>query len=239
MYKRQQERPSSASTQSAAGDNLVDVETFVERLLRVDADKRLVAGKDEQRVFVSAVAGVSSTYPNQPQTFESGPDAEFERVFGIGSGCILEGRVAAPSVRTVEAAEAFEAWQADVVSICAENWTPALACLPGIDPREQMGPFCLDVELLGPDPDLSRSCVLTETRESVRLRLPECTPECSEHGCGPPYAIPDGAEGCVAWQTASAQQHCLASGFGAEAMILRREPSWETLEYEATCAAEI
>ncbi len=225
------------SCEVASSSELVEVGSFVERLQALDADKRRFNGTDEQRVFVSAVAGVPSSYPDRPQTFEPGNDAAFERAFGIGAGCVRAGRVAAPSVRTVEAAEAFAPWIANVVSVCVENWSAALACLPG-DSRGQIGPFCLDVELLGEDPELSGSCTLTEAREGQTRRLPECDAQCSEGTCDT-FEIPVGADACVVWQTQGAQQACLESGFGAEAFVVRHEPSWETLEYEVSCAAEI
>lgn len=81
--------------------------------------------------------------------------------------------------------------------------------------------------------------MLTETRDGETRRLPTCEPECSGRTCEGTFVIPDGADACVAWQTQAAQQACLAPGLGAEALVFRREPSWDTLEYEVTCGATI
>lgn len=233
------EGDSGLTCETADSPELVAVDRFVERLQVIDDDKRLVDGTGEQRVFVSAVAGVPVGFPDRPQTFGTGDDPEFERTFGIGAGCVQDDVVAAPSVRTVDVAEAFEPWQANVVSVCNGNWSRALACLPGIASQgNPLRPFCLDVELLGSDADLAESCILTETREGETRRLPECTPQCPEGTCGPPE-LPAGADACVAWRTQGASEACLAPGLGAEAVIVRSEPSWDTLQYEATCAAQI
>lgn len=223
------EEDDGLSCEASDSPELVDLERFVDRLMSIDADKRLVYGTDEQRVFLSAVAGVPSEYPDRPQTFEPGHDAAFESAFGIGMGCIRAGRVAAPSVRTVEAAEAFAPWISAVVSVCVENWLMALACLPDRS-RDHPWPFCLDVDLLGDDPDLSESCMLTQTRAGETRRVPECEPS---------FVLPQDAEACVSWQTDDRQQACLDAGLGAEALVLRREESWEMLSYEVTCVAEI
>ncbi len=225
--------------EAAEGSTLVALDAFVDRLEAVDAHKRRILGRDEQRVFVSAVAGVPSGFPERPQPFGPGNDAEFERAFGTGWGCVHSGRVAAPSVRVVEAAQAFDPWISNVVSVCLEDWRPALACLPG-DSWEQFRPFCLDVGLLGEEPESADACVLVETREGETRRLPECDSECSGEGCESSFTIPDGADACVGWQTDQAlSQLCLDGGFGAEAVVLRREASWDSLEYEVECAAEL
>lgn len=233
------EGESELSCETANSSELLEMDRFIERLMSIDANKRLAQGTDNQRVFVSAVAGVPPGYPDRPQTFETGDDPEFETAFGIGAGCAQGDVIAAPSVRTIDAAEAFEPWQANVVSACASDWSPALACLPGIwGGGAQLPPFCIDIELLGEDADPAESCVLTETTNGETRRLPECTPHCPDGTCGPPE-LPAGADACVAWRTQETREPCLAEGFGGEVIVVRREPSWDRLEYEVRCAAEI
>lgn len=219
----------------ANGRDLVDLEGFIERLQFIDAQKRMISRADEQRVFVSAVAGVPLAFPERRQTFGPGDDPAFERAFGIGAGCVLGGAVAAPSVRTVKVAEAFEPWESNVVSVCGSDWRSALACLP----FESVRPLCLDIEPLGGDASMEESCVLMETRQGESRRLPECVPQCEDEACDPLFAMPDGVDACVEWRTRTVSEFCLDRGLAAEATILRREPSWDALEYEVTCAAEI
>jgi len=53
------------------------------------------------------------------------------------------------------------------------------------------------------------------------------------------FVLVDGVDACVGWLSSTwTTQACLAPGLGAEAIIVRREESWETLEYEVTCAAD-
>ncbi|MGH1347726.1 MAG: hypothetical protein ACRBN8_39595 [Nannocystales bacterium] len=213
------------SCEAASSPDLLDLDGFVERLLEIDANKRLARGRDGQRVFVSAVAGVPPGYPDLPQPFEPGADPAFEDAFGVGAGCVRDDVVGAPSVRTVAVAESFAPWQSSVVSACVPNWTAALACLPGPS-LDAPPPFCLDVELLAEGADLSEYCVMTETRGGQTRRLPECNVE--------------DTDACVLWvPTMETPDYCLDRGLGAAVFLRRRDPSWETLEYEVTCAAEI
>jgi len=135
------------------GGPLLQLESFWARLESIEADKRAYGGRDEQSVFVTAVAGLPEGYPEQAQTFAA-----------------CEG--AAPTVRTLAAVEAFEPANSAAVSVCGDDWVLALASLPverGFPPV-----WCPDVGPLEWGLDPQEACVATETRDGETRELPTC-----------------------------------------------------------------
>lgn len=219
---------------------LSDLDGFLEQLYDIEEAKQRVIGLEEQRVFVSAVAGVPLGFPDSPQVFGAGDDSDFDEAFGSDPGCAQGDRIAAPTVRLRDVADAFSPWNTNLVSSCGDSWVGALACLPNQWPRARDSIVCLDVaQMQDPNPAmLAASCMLTETLEGERVRVPNCEPACEDVACeaGPTaWRIPDGAEACVFWEAFGAQAYCSDRDM-AEARVLRREDRKQGWCYEVTCA---
>ncbi len=217
-------------------ERLVDIEGFLEQLDEIEDAKERFIGLDQQYVFVSAIAGVPPGFPDEPQRFEPGDDADFVEAFGTGPGCALNERMAAPTVRLRDVADAFSPWNYNLVSSCFESWVRALACVPNEWPAALDAVSCMDVSLVhDPDPAvLAESCVLTETVDGTTTRVPNCEPVACTRGATS-WRIPDGDEACVSWEVDEAQWYCAVQDL-AEARVLRREARWQGWCYEVTCA---
>lgn len=223
---------------------MLDLEQFFDRLQTIEARKQEVMGTDEQRVFVSGVAGVSLQYPNRQPLFGPGNDPRVVEAFGVGPGCLHGGRMGTPPVRTREITDAFEPWQMDLVSACGSSWVGALACVPD----EGLGyplSMCLDVGALGTDVStetLDEHCIALEERNGESHRLPPCVPACSDHECSsehPAWVLPQREEACVVWRsTEHASLRCAEDG-GAEVAVLHRDTLWDATCLEVTCSVSL
>ncbi len=224
----------------AASDRLWDLDAFIDQLDEIEAHKQRVLGRDVQRVFVSAVSGVPHGFPAVEQLFGPSDDAGFDAAFGTGPGCARNDRTAAPTVRLREIAEAFAPWEDNLVSSCSESWVSALACIPNAWPPLRDTASCIDVSRFeAPTVEtVAASCVLTETVDGQRTRIPNCEAACADITCegGPTsWRIPEGDEACVAWALDDAQQWCAEQGL-AEARVVRRDDRWQGWCYDVSCA---
>jgi len=211
---------STACWDAAVNDGpLLSLEVFEQRLRAVEVDKQRRSGIDGQRVFVSAVAGVPDGYPEVPLRYET-DGSWFEEAFGVAPGCSVEGRHAAPPLRTLEAAEAFPEWVANVVSSCSDDWWRALACLPSLGDDDWNSALLLDDAPLGErvgEETLREACIATVDGEVVE--------ECGDRG------TEDREPVCVRWR--------LRDDLRWEAVFQWNVARWGQACIEVTCATHV
>ncbi|MEM6292769.1 MAG: hypothetical protein AAGA54_15960 [Myxococcota bacterium] len=207
------------------GGALLDLDAVFARLDALEADKqRFVEG---QRVFVSAVAGVPRAFPEEPLRYAFDTGTPFEAAFGVGPGCTEPG-MAAPPVRVRAVAEAYAAWNRDLVSTCGETWLPALACIPGGPP--QLERLCFEADAEDDAQRLAETCILVDDVGNTPVALPTCDEVCDDEGCT--QAVPPDAEACVIWVPQGCEDR-------AEARLLRRDPASAGRCVEVRCGIEL
>lgn len=184
-----------------------------------------------QRVFVHVLGGVPTGVALQPGESPGYPvgDDDQQAEFGIGPGCTTEERLAYPPLRLEALAEAFTpSWDQPLFSTCHDDWTQALACLPGGD---TIRPWCFEGCVADSDPDtveLEPTCTVTETvghpdGSLEEQRVPPCTEVSGDETCWTPLT---GGE---------MSSECLDRGANLEIQVLRSGPANNGACIEVTC----
>lgn len=222
------------------------IEPYLEMLDVIELDKQHASTTDAQRVFVHVLGGVA-THGAEP-VFAAADDPAIEAAFGIGPGCTHGGDasadVAFPPGRIRVVTDAFAERDVGAFSICEEDYTAALACVPN---APTIQPSCVEgcVADLDPStPEHEIDCVMTElvaTSDTPRP-VPPCLDPVPGASSDDPDAwrleIPEGSDVCVRWRTGDELgDHCASRGYVVEYDVRYAEPRTEASCVTATCFA--
>lgn len=226
---------------------LFPVSRYTELLARIEEEKK--KSDPNQEVLVAVIGGVPPGYAEDSSIDleyrnSTLTDPEFQRGHGIGPGCDVSGRTAAPPVRLREFAEEFEAGDArNLHSVCEADYSGALEAIADAI-AVQVRPPCVQTCVeLSPDPN----CTVTETMiDADGLPEERGVPACERDGDG--WVLPSGAASCfyprtdadgsTASEADDMSSVCAAEGWNLELGFLRadgeRVSSGTTVS--ATCA---
>ncbi|MCB9569505.1 MAG: VWA domain-containing protein [Myxococcales bacterium] len=220
---------------------------YVDRLQAIEDEKRLI--NVEAEVIVSVIAGVPSGYPQNPQVFSEGGDAQFLSDFGIGPGCVsASGGAAVPPVRLREFAEAFQVGDdTNLFSICDDDYSPALAAIAEIL-SANLRPTCILDCVADTDPQtplLDPDCTIVNT--DLETKVPSVVPPCVDEGgewTPPPgepacHVILVDPGGVTPTIDDDLSPICADNGWNAEIVVIRADPKVKlNLTYSCKLSAD-
>jgi len=127
-----------------------------------------------------------------------------------------------------------------MVSSCGDEYTMALACVPGGWPPRRAPCVERCVGDVDPDtPELDPQCVLRERTSSQDefVTIPTCVAPAQARR-DRDWDYPPGAEACVEWLTADARPgECIERGYNLGYAIHRTQRRWEGSCLDIVCAA--
>jgi hypothetical protein len=208
------------------------ISRYLDQLIDLDAFKQ--SQDPGTQVSVSAIAGVPTGFPGDPIVYADTNDANFMNAFGIGPGCESGTAQAVPPPRIKAVTDAFGLDSAALISVCGEDYSPALTAIGdtlGVEDDPPCFPICVgDVD--PGTPGLQPDCLLTEQapgQEPVEL------PHCIDDGDGG-WTLPDGEPTCFYELVDDAvTAACVSEGANLEFGVLRTEPVQEGTVLVGNC----
>jgi hypothetical protein len=214
----------------AADSVIYDVQEYVSYVQEIENAKREINADAE--VLVALLGGVPDNYSTGGADLVYadgvGENADFQRRNGIGPGCQTAAGEAVPPVRLRAFAEAFALSDAiedrNLYSVCADDYTPALAQIAEIIGR-QLRPACMPTCVADTDlitPGLDPTCTVTEQYTDDDGNLQSLTLEpCG--GTAVAIEFPGGADVCYRELTAPEQMHetCVEEGWNLQFEVKR------------------
>jgi hypothetical protein len=241
-----------ASGAPSSSDSAVlrPLDRYLEFLREIEADKQRANATNAQLVFTSVVGGVPIGYETgmSELVFMDSPDPVVQSAFGIGPGCVDSSMdppgTAFPPTRLREiVAEFGEEGEWSVVSVAQQDYSIALACVPGT-PRWPLPCFNGCAADRDPTtPELEPQCTISvqKSSDAEPTTLPPCVQSCDGDTCRElpewnSWEVPPGADACVLWRVGDArEEQCIQEGFNLGYRILRRDGVWEGSCTEITC----
>lgn len=196
------------------------VSRYLNQLIDLDVLKQ--SQDPDTQVSVSAIAGVPVGFPQDPIVYADTNDANFMNAFGIGPGCESGTAQAVPPPRIKAVTDAFGLDTDALISVCGEDYSPALTAIGdtlGVESDPPCFPICVgDVE--PGSPGLQPDCLLREQAPGQELvELPHCIDE------GDGWMLPVGEPTCYYELVDDAvTPACIAEGANVEFAVLRTEP---------------
>lgn len=185
--------------------------TYIDFLQGIDELKLRIDPAAGRKVFVSAVGGKPI---EAGLMFPEPADEDEAQTFGVGRACTSDLGSAHPSPRLFEVARTLrEGFQPEQWSVCAADFSPALACVP-----EAWGPpptcIACAADMSNTRPGLQPECTAWEALDDGSTRpLPACAAD------GLP---PEGAQRCYSILSGQfLSDSCRVSGTNAQLQVVR------------------
>ena len=231
---------------------LYPVSRYINFVKTIEDQKKMI--DENQKILISLIAGVPTGYESfmSEIPYEDSPDAEYQKNFGIGPGCLLGDpsmpeATAVPPVREREFAEAFlddPESERNLYSICQNDYSGALQAIAD-KIRDQIKPACMPACVRDKNPEtkvVEPNCTLFEENvvDASSNAIPKCiekdgewTAPASQTVCFATLIDKDGTQ--TPSKIDDMSPECVDEGFNLEFILIRSAAAAAGTTISAAC----